>query len=148
MYYYDKLQAKKQEIERLIQEKQGDLMSPLVESTGELSLYDQHPADIASEVYEREKDYGMLELLELELEKVNDALDKCAKGQYGMCEICGRNIEPARLERVVNTTLCSNCARGIKDKFTRPAEEDITSPGDMADMGETFQVGGYEFYEE
>jgi len=146
--YYSKLQAKKQEIERVIRKKQEDLMLPLAESTDEFSLYDQHPADIASEVYEREKDYGMLELLELELEKVNDALDKYNKGQYGVCEACGKDIEPARLERIVNTTLCANCARKTRDRFTRPAEEDITSPGAMADMGETFQVGGYEFYEE
>lgn len=147
MDYRERLLARKEEIEQLIKNKQDDLMIPLIETTDELSMYDQHPADIASELYEREKDNGMLELLEFELEKVNDAVDKLNKGTYGTCEMCKREIEPARLKRVVNTTLCASCAQNSQDKFTRPAEEDITRTGDMADRGETFDIAGYEFYE-
>jgi len=142
-----RLLAKKDELEQLIREKKENIMVPITESTYELSMYDQHPADIASEVYEREKDCGLIEMLELELEKVNDALNNCSKGQYGICEECGKPIEPARLDRLLNTTLCASCARIKQDKFTRPAEEDISSPGDMSDEGETFQIAGYEFYE-
>jgi RNA polymerase-binding transcription factor DksA len=98
-------------------------------------------------LYEREKDNGLLELLELELEKVNDAIKRYNSGQYGVCELCGKNIEKARLERVLNTTLCSECARQKQDKTTRPAEEDILSSARMADKGEAIQVAGYEFYE-
>ena len=147
MDYRQRLLARKDEIEQLIKKKQDDLMIPLVETTDELSMYDQHPADIASELYEREKDNGLLELLEFELEKVNDAVDKLNNGTYGICEICQREIEPDRLKRVVNTTLCASCAQNSQDKFTRPAEEDITRAGDMADRGETFDIAGYEFYE-
>lgn len=147
MDYKDKLLAKKNEIEQVIQQKQDSLMIPITESTDELSMYDQHPADIASELFEREKDRGILELLELELEKVNDAIDKLSSGTYGKCDICGREIEPERLERLLNTTLCVSCARENENKFTRPAEEDVTRTGDMADRGETLDIAGYEFYE-
>ncbi|MGR6835656.1 TraR/DksA C4-type zinc finger protein [Syntrophomonas erecta] len=142
-----RLLEKKQELEHLIRAKQDDLMIPLTESIDELSLYDQHPADIGSELYEREKDHGILELYELELEKVKDALERYNMGQYGVCEQCGQPIESARLNRLVNTTLCSHCAHAVQDKVTRPAEEDITTSGDMSDTGETFQVAGYELYE-
>lgn len=142
-----KLWTRKEELENIIKKKQEDIMQPLSQSTGELSLYDQHPADIASELYEREKDNGLLELLELELEKVNDAIKRYNSGQYGICERCGKSIEKARLERVLNTTLCSECARQKQDKTTRPAEEDILSSASMADKGEAIQVAGYEFYE-
>ncbi len=46
-------------------------------------------------------------------QKVKDikkALDKLAKGSYGICEICGKPIEEARLELLPYTTLCSKCA--------------------------------------
>lgn len=142
-----KLLSKKQELESLIKAKEDDMMIPLTETIDELSLYDQHPADIGSEVFEREKDAGLLEVYELELEKVRDALERYEEGKYGICEWCGEHIEPARLDRLISTTLCASCARQTQDKFTRPAEQDLTSAGDMADEGETFAIAGYEFYE-
>lgn len=141
------LLQKKQELESIIKTKQEQMMIPLSESTDELSLYDEHPADIGSEVFEREKDFGLLELYELELEKVRDALERLEAGQYGICEICGEPIEPARLQRVSHTTLCAGCARQIQDKFTRPAEQDVTSAGEMADEGESFDISGHDFFD-
>ncbi|MGI6413816.1 MAG: TraR/DksA C4-type zinc finger protein [Syntrophomonadaceae bacterium] len=148
MDHLARLMAKKEQIEQVIKAKQEDLAVPLTESVNELALYDQHPADIGTELYEREKDSGLLELLELEMEKVNDAINQYNLGRYGICERCSQPIEEARLERLVNTTLCSSCARHAQDKFTRPAEEGVLNPGDMSDRGEAFQVAGYEFYEE
>ena len=144
---YNRLLARKEEIEQVTKNLQERLMTPLAETTDELSFYDQHPADIGSEVFEREKDSGILELMELELEKVNDALQKHQQGSYGICEVCQQAIEPARLERMVNTTFCARCAQERQDSYHRPAEEEVLMPGDMADRGETFQVAGYEFYE-
>jgi RNA polymerase-binding transcription factor DksA len=144
---YNRLLARKQELEQMTGALRERLMTPLAETTDELSLYDQHPADIGSEVYEREKDNGILELIELELEKVNDALHKYKQGRYGVCEVCGQTIEPGRLNRMVNTTLCAGCAQQRQDSFRRPAEEDVLIAGDMSDRGETFQVAGYEYFE-
>ncbi|QGT99683.1 hypothetical protein SYNTR_1090 [Candidatus Syntrophocurvum alkaliphilum] len=148
MDYKTNLLNKKQQLEQLIKQKHEDLMIPVSENTNELSIYDQHTADMATELFEREKDSGLLEMLEIELEKVDDALARANSGNYGVCELCGHQIEQRRLERAVNTTLCINCAYKTQDKFTRPAEEDITQSGAMSDRGETFQISGYEFYEE
>ncbi len=142
-----KLLAKKRELEQVIARKKDDLMIPITESTDELSMYDQHPADVGSELYEREKDAGLLEMMELELQKLNDALNRYDKGQYGICSICGDPIEPKRLERLLNTTQCIQCARKTRDNFTRPAEEDITFSGAMSDRGETLEIAGYDFYD-
>jgi DnaK suppressor protein len=144
---YNRLLARKEELEQITRTLQERLMTPMTETTDELSFYDQHPADIGSEVFEREKDSGILELMQLEMEKVNDALEKYRQGNYGICEICRQPIEPARLGRMINTTLCAGCAQERQNSFHRPAEEEVLMPGDMADRGETFQVGGYELYE-
>ncbi|WP_207642053.1 TraR/DksA C4-type zinc finger protein [Syntrophomonas zehnderi] len=98
------------QLEQLIQNKQEIIMIPLSEWTDELSSYDQHSADNATDLYEREKNIGILELLELELEKVNDALNRYDLGQRAICSICGQPIEPQRLKRLVSTTVCSQCA--------------------------------------
>ena len=79
-------------------------------------------------------------MLEYELEKVNDALSRLQNGQYGVCEACGQKIEPARLERLVNTTLCTNCARSQQKGFKRPAEEGVIAAGQMSDLGEGLQI--------
>ncbi len=142
-----KLLDKKQELEEVIAQKKDDLMIPVTESTDELSMYDQHPADAASDLYEREKDAGLLELMELELQKTNDALARYDRGQYYICKSCGKAIEPKRLERLLNTTLCIECARKAQDDFIRPAEEDITFPGAMSDRGETLEIAGYDLYD-
>ncbi|MGI5920683.1 MAG: TraR/DksA C4-type zinc finger protein [Syntrophomonadaceae bacterium] len=147
MDYGQMLLARRKEIEEVIQKKREIMQIPLTESIDELSLYDQHPGDIGSEVYEREKDAGLLELYELELEKLDDALDRYQKGQYGICEVCGKPIEEGRLTRLINTTLCAQCAHyNVKEKV-RTEEYNLISAGQMADEGETFQVAGYEYFE-
>ncbi len=139
--------AKKDDLEQLIQNKRENIMIPMSEWTDELSSYDQHPADNASDLYEREKEIGTLELLEFELEKVNDALARNEVGLRQVCSICGQKIEARRLERLVNTTVCSGCAHAYDNAYHIHNEEPPI-PGLMSDRGESFQVAGYELYEE
>lgn len=142
-----RLLAKKNELEQLIQNKREVIMIPMSEWTDELSSYDQHSADNASDLYEREKEIGILELLEFELEKVNDALMRDDEGLRQVCSICGQAIEAQRLKRMVNTTVCSRCAHSYDNEY-RLHNEEPPAPGQMSDMGESFQVAGYELYEE
>lgn len=64
----------------------------------ELADYDQHPADTATETFEREKDVSILEQLEQELEEVQAALERIDNGTYGIDEVTGKPIAPERLE--------------------------------------------------
>ena len=85
------------------------LQESMQESIGELSLYDNHPGDIASEVYERSKDIALLNNNRVQLEKIDDALDKINKGTYGVCDECGQTIDIDRLDVLPETTKCINC---------------------------------------
>ena len=44
------------------------------DTTGELSLYDNHPADLGTELFEREKDMALSIHSESQLDKVMDAI--------------------------------------------------------------------------
>jgi RNA polymerase-binding transcription factor DksA len=66
----------------------------------ELSDYDQHPADTASETFEREKDVSILEQLEEELAELQAALERIDAGTYGLDEVTGKPIAAERLEAV------------------------------------------------
>jgi DnaK suppressor protein len=72
------LYIRKQEIEKMIREKKDLLM----EAGAELSVFNSH-ADMGLELYEREKNQEIIELLEIELSRVNEALQKVAEGKYG-----------------------------------------------------------------
>jgi RNA polymerase-binding transcription factor DksA len=76
------------------------------ENISELSSLDQHPGDIGTETFEREKDFSLLEQLEAEIEDLDAALRKVEEGTYGICEICGREIGAERLEAMPGARTC------------------------------------------
>jgi len=84
------------------------------EATGELSDYDNHPADVATETFEREKSSVLESNIEDLLNKVETALRKIEEGTYGRCEICGGEIRPERLEALPYAELCLDCQARIE----------------------------------
>lgn len=87
----------------------------LTEETGELlsGSQDNHMADTATETYERELDEGLEEDAREQLRQVESALQRIESGEYGRCEICGKEIPVERLEAVPSTTLCIDDARRL-----------------------------------
>lgn len=80
------------------------------ESLGELSGNDQHPADVGTETFEREKDLSILESLEHELREIEVALSRVDEGTYGTCEGCGEPIPEERLEAQPAARFCTDHA--------------------------------------
>lgn len=62
------------------------------EAAGELSMYDNHPADMGTELFEREKDIALNIHANSELEKVENALQAMQDGTYGICEVCQKKF--------------------------------------------------------
>lgn len=142
-----RLLAKKHDLEQLMQSKIDNISIPMQEWTDELSSYDQHPGDHASDLYEREKEMSMLELLEFELEKVNDALNRSAMGLGSICSICGQEIESQRLARLVNTTVCSRCAHEYDGAY-RVNSDSAPQTASIPDLEETFPGSSYEVFQD
>lgn len=99
------------ERERLIRLRDG-VSSETADQDGntmeqqELSTVDQHPADVATEMFEREKDESIVQGFEIELEEIEDALARIAGGTYGECETCHKPIGKERLEAVPHARYC------------------------------------------
>ena len=64
------------------------LERPLGEAIMEFSTYDNHPADVGTETFEREKDYGLREDQMTTLDLVESALRRLESGRYGRCDRC------------------------------------------------------------
>ena len=68
-----------------------------------------HPADNATEVSEKVLNGTVRQIQERHLASVKDALFRLEKGTYGICESCGEEIDPARLEVQPAAHLCVGC---------------------------------------
>lgn len=147
-YPEQKLLQERQRLQNAIKQKSAAATIPLSEMTDELSMYDQHSGDLGSETFEREKDAGLQEMLEAELVQVNDALNRLQNGKYGICERCGKPIDPRRLEKIPSASRCISCARKEQDRFLRPPEEEILNIHEIQARGGQFQVAGYELFDE
>lgn len=111
-----------------IQDHFGRTLEMAKESVGELSNYDNHPADSGTELFERGKDTALNEHAEKELEEINEALHAIEEGTYGICTVCGKDIPYERLVAVPTTDRCIEHAK--KDTFdhSRTIEEEVFSP--------------------
>lgn len=98
------------------------------ESIGELSHYDNHPADTATALYEREKDIALLDHYEKELKDIEHALNEIEKGNYGQCEKCGIDIPLERLKALPTTTFCVEHSPDQIESHSRPVEEGVLLP--------------------
>ncbi|TET25338.1 MAG: molecular chaperone DnaK [Dehalococcoidia bacterium] len=63
----------------------------------------------ATESFELEKRLALEKRVRDQLTEVEHALDKFDKGSYGLCDVCGQPIDPARLEALPQANLCLNC---------------------------------------
>lgn len=131
-HFKDRLKAEKNRLEEEIQESNRfNMEEPLTDSIQELSAYDNHPADLGSETFEREKDLALWNNTHELLQRINEAIDHMDKGTYGICEDCGKEIDLERLEAIPYTTLCIHCQHQEEDNHQsreRPVEEEVLGP--------------------
>ena len=80
---------------------------------GELSSAagDQHIADHASDMLDRELDVTLEENAAGIVREIDAALARLADGSYGRCTRCGEEIPAERLDAVPYATLCVSCRR-------------------------------------
>lgn len=103
-------------------------------TSGELSSYDNHPADIGTEVYMQDMQNSLTIHEQGKLNNIENALFKIENGVYGVCDECKKEIDEDRLDILPETNLCSNCAN-------HKPEEPITSRvfnQNLINKGESF----------
>ena len=118
-----RLKAEQQRLEELRRKLDETRVraQPDQELRGELSSYDQHPADAGSETFEREKVLAQIEQVEAQLADVGRAFRRLDEGTYGTCEVCGQAIPDERLEERPATRLCVDHQREMERVVHPPA---------------------------
>lgn len=97
-------------------------------SSGELSNYDNHPADQGTELFYLEMNNALKVHEENIMSDIKDALGRIDKGIYGICAHCGSDIPKERLEVLPYAKMCIKCQENLENaplrqKNGRPNEE-------------------------
>ncbi len=122
-------QSEMQQLKDTLLEELKDLKEGLethddIEST-ELSNYDNHPGDIASDLTIQLTEYAMDDFKQESIDKIEAALKAMEDGTYGECKVCHKEIPFERLEAVPTTLTCVEHSQEKVDMETRPVEEEI-----------------------
>ena len=110
-----KLLHRRLETERESLLEELETTASLVAGGRDRSSYSEK-GDFATDIIEIEKGLILEQRIREQLDEVEHALHKFGKGTYGLCDICGQPIEPARLEVFPHANLCLSCkARQAKN---------------------------------
>jgi DnaK suppressor protein len=115
-----------------------------LDSSGELSTYDNHPGDLGTETFERGRDQAVDETIEEQLAQINQALDLIEAGSYGLCKICGSEMPFERLQALPYVTTCiEHAEQSLQNDVpdSRPVEEQVmTRPPTERDVKDSAQI--------
>ena len=121
MQHYKKLLEKRLgEIDHTIDmmkennEAEQDKFSP-----AELSNYDNHPAEMGTELYQVELNSALRVHEESILQDIKDALVRVSNGTYGTCAHCGEEISVSRLEALPYARECIQCRDRMESEPVR-----------------------------
>lgn len=83
---------------------------PHSERVDHIAGIDDNFADLAAATAERSEKLAFIENARERLSHVEAALAKMDEGTYGICEVCGEDIPPARLQARPLSVRCVQCA--------------------------------------
>jgi RNA polymerase-binding transcription factor DksA len=64
------------------------------------------PNEVADNMEDYEGNTAILKQLEIRYNEVKQAIEAIEKGTYGICSVCGKQIEDARLEALPSASTC------------------------------------------
>ncbi len=87
------------------------------ESSGDLSGYSYHMADVGTDNFGREMELNIASSENERIRLIDEALERIEDGTYGGCVVCEGKINIERLEAVPHARLCIECARESEKKY-------------------------------
>jgi DnaK suppressor protein len=98
----------KERLQQELNETQAEIarLEERLEGKGDYGLGKGDPS-----IYEWEMCLALKQRAENKARSLEVALRKAEEGDYGICEVCGEPIDPARLAILPHTKRCINCAQ-------------------------------------
>jgi YteA family regulatory protein len=130
-YYKNKLMKERKNVQDFInQMKNNETINMNFEMSSELSFYDNHPSDLASEMNDMERGMAFKEHEITVVKRIDDALRSIEDESYGICQNCKKEIPEERLEFMPYAQFCVTCQKELntiksEDKLNRSIEETV-----------------------
>jgi YteA family regulatory protein len=105
-----------------------NLEENMSDAFSEFSMYDNHPADVGTEMFEREKDLSLYLKDRETLREIDAALERIENGTYGICTVSGKPIPLERLEAIPYAATLKEHAPAPQLNNSRPIEEEFLQP--------------------
>lgn len=81
------------------------------DAAGDLSTVPIHPADMATDTQQQDMSLTFMENENVQLQEIDDALERIREARFGRCEECGGEIALERLRAIPYASLCVDCRR-------------------------------------
>ncbi len=106
-----KLEEERDRLSQLLDEHEQEREEARLAETASERSPDPMTAEGGSMAFEYEKELSVDQNTADLLVKVEHALGRLERGEYGDCEACSKPVPVARLEALPYVTLCVDCAR-------------------------------------
>lgn len=121
-YFKQRLINERLRVQSLINQlKQNGVTNSNSEMASEISFYDNHPSDSATELFDMEKGLALKANEMSIIKKIQNALKSIEDNTYGKCKSCGNDIIEERLEFIPYAENCVGCENDLGNK--KPAEQ-------------------------
>ena|SRR6185503_10363780 len=81
------------------------------DAAGDLSTIPLHPADLATDTQQQDMSLVFMENENVQLQDIEDALERMGEDRFGLCEECDHEIAVERLRAIPYASLCVDCKR-------------------------------------
>ncbi len=96
-----RLREQRDDLRRHVSHLEADIAA-LIAASRDSNADDEHDPEGQTIAYERAQLSALTRQARDHVQEVDAAIERVLAGTYGVCEVCGRSIDPARLE--VRTT--------------------------------------------
>ena len=110
--HYDRLLTLREQLSR----SRADLAQDALQ---ENPTFSTHMADAATDTYDRDVALSLLSTEQDSVYEIEQAIDRIRSGRYGICELSGKPIEPARLEAIPWTRFSVAAERQLEKEGKR-----------------------------
>lgn len=117
--YEEVLKEEKEQCQRIIRDIDDMQKRGSKDSSGNLSSYSIHQADLGTDTDQAETNVFMLNREMSRLKEINIALGRIYDKSYGICQICGEYIPDKRLNIVPYAKYCIECKSKEEKKQRR-----------------------------
>ena len=113
LHFYNRLLEEKKNIKESLEHLGKQANDSMDVYYSELSGYDNHPADMGTELFMKEQDNGMENKLKNTLREIEESFEDMNNDRYGICKGCDKEIKEERLELIPYLKTCLECSEEL-----------------------------------